>query len=151
MSFKDFFNYRPLSVLAISAGIRDILVGIGFLVGWEQITRTLIFMNYNELIPGISGLIAGGLFIAVGLAVVISCIRYNPSWMSVNLKTQSLFWLFSTLMYMLNGHFLLAAIFGLFFMLPAGYSGFYVKYHPEIFDIVHRMMNGENNEGKFER
>ena len=132
MTVKEFFSYRPVSVLAISSGVRDILLGIGFLIGWDQITRTLIYQNYEELIPGVSGFGSGALMVVVGVTVILSSLVSNRDWMSSSIKLQSLVWLFSTLMYILNGHWMLAAIFGIFFTFPAGYSGYYVKHHPPI-------------------
>lgn len=142
MSIRHFFNYRPLSVLAIAGGARDILLGFGFLSGIGEITRTLIFQNYDELIPGYTGPLMGILFVLVGLGVIVTALKYDRKWLNVGLRFQALAWLFTTLMYCLNGNFLLAAIFGLLCSFPAGYIAFYVKNHPAIDEQMKSLLRG---------
>lgn len=141
---RHFIDYRPLSVLAISGGIRDILLGVGFLFQWNQITQTLIFQNYDSLIPGWSGYGAGILLILAGVIVTITSLLYKRAWMIGGLKAQALLWLFSTLMYTLNGHFLLACIFGLLMLVPAGYIAYYVKFHPARDEELKMLLNPSN-------
>lgn len=121
-----------MSVLAMAGGTRDFLLGLGFLAGWEQITRTLIYQNYDELVPGVSGQAAGIMFIIAGLIVNFAAIKGNRKWMALALNIQAFAWMFSTLMYLLNGHYLLGAIFGVFFTFPAGYKAYYIKNHASI-------------------
>jgi len=125
-----FLKYRPLSILAMAGGIRDILLGAGFLTGFIQITQTLIYQNYEELVPGYSGGFVGLLLILSGLAVIYFATQTKRVGLVHALNVQAFLWLFSTIMYILNGHLLLAAIFGVFFTFPAGFIAFYVKYNP---------------------
>lgn len=127
---RFFCKYRPLSVLAMAGALRDILLGIGFLIGLEQITQTLIYQNYDELIPGISGPVVGVLLVAISLCTIGFAAMTKRVALTGALKVQAALWLFSTLMYILNGHWLLAGIFGIFFCFPAAFIAFYVKYNP---------------------
>ncbi len=131
-----FLKYRPLSILAMAGAVRDILLGIGFIVGWTQITQTLIYQNYDELWPGYSGMVAGIVFVVIGIGLIWAAINTKRDWLVHALNVQAFFWLFSTLMYALNGHFLLAMIFGVFFTFPAGFTAFYVKYNPPLDHII---------------
>lgn len=123
-------KYRPLSILAMASAIRDILLGIGFIAGWSDITQTLIYQNYNDLFPGYSGPVVGILFILAGVSIIIGAVKTNRRFMVQALNFQALAWLFSTIVYMLNGNFILAAIFGTFFSFPAGFMAFHIKYNP---------------------
>jgi hypothetical protein len=124
----NFTNNRPLCFLSTVGGIRDTLVGIGFIFGLEQIRQTRLFQNYDALFPGYSGLLMGIAFIAIGLVVAVTATLDKTHITRRGLKIQAYAWLFSTLMYSFNGDFILAAIFGIFFSLPAGYLAFYYKY-----------------------
>lgn len=123
-------NNRPLCFLSTVGGIRDVLIGLGFIFALEQIRQTRIFQNYEELIPGYSGLAMGWLFLIVGGVVAVTALLDKTQWTQLGLRFQAYAWLFSTIMYALNGDFLLAAIFGIFFSVPAGYLAFYYKYTP---------------------
>lgn len=111
-------------------GIRDLLIGLGFIFGLEQIQQTRIYQNYEELVPGHSGLAMGILFLVVGLFVAVTAILDKTKWTKIGLDFQAFAWLFSSLMYLMNGEVLLAVIFGVFFSIPAGYLAFYYKYAP---------------------
>lgn len=106
------------------------LIGLGFIFALEQIRQTRIFQNYEELIPGYSGLAMGWLFLLVGGLVAVTALLDKTQWTRLGLRFQAYAWLFSTFMYALNGDFLLAATFGIFFSVPAGYLAFYYKYAP---------------------
>lgn len=123
-------NNRPLCFLSTVGGIRDVLIGLGFIFALEQIRQTRIFQNYEELIPGYSGMAMGWLFLVVGLFVAVTALLDKTHWTRMGLRFQAYAWLFSTFMYALNGDFLLAAVFGIFFSVPAGYLSFYYKYAP---------------------
>lgn len=125
-----FMKYRPISILAMAGAIRDILLGIGFIAGWSDITQTLIYQNYNDLFPGFSGPLVGILFILAGLSICVGAVRTNRKFMVQALNFQALAWLFSTFVYILNGNFILAGIFGIFFSFPAGFMAFHIKYNP---------------------
>lgn len=122
-------KYRPLSVLAIAGAMRDIVLGTGFIWGLNDITRTLLYQNYNSLIPGYSGYIVGVMLILSGLSVIYGAYKGNRKRMVRALHVQSLIWLFSTLMYALNGSFILALIYGLGFSFLPGFIGLHVKFY----------------------
>lgn len=123
-------NNRPLCFLSTVGGIRDFLIGLGFVLGLEQIRQTRLFQNYDELFPGYSGLVMGALFIAVGLFVAVTATLDKTEYTRFGLQFQAFAWLFSAIMYGMSGDFLLAAIFGVFFSVPAGYLAFYYRYAP---------------------
>lgn len=120
-------KYRPLSILAAAGAIRDILFGIGFVAGWGQVIQTLIYQNYNSLIPGISGPLVGIVLILCGLLVMWGAYNSNRKRMVTALNVQALIWMFSTIVYILNGYWLLAAVFGVFFSFPAGFTAMHIK------------------------
>lgn len=127
---SNFTNNRPLCFLSTLGGIRDFLIGLGFVLGLEQIRQTRLFQNYDELFPGYSGLVMGALFIVVGLFVAVTATLDKTKFTRFGLRFQALAWLFSAIMYALSGDFLLCAIFGVFFSIPAGYLAFYYQHSP---------------------
>jgi hypothetical protein len=120
-------NDRPLSFLSIVGGVRDILIGIGFILGLDEIRQTRLFMNYDALVPGYSGIVVGVILLAVGLLVSVMATTKKIKPTRAGLTAQAFLWLFSTLMYALSGSYLLAVIFGIFFSLPAGYIAYQYK------------------------
>lgn len=127
---RHFLKYRPISILAMSGAVRDILLGLGFILGYEQITRTLIYQNYDELVPGYSGPVVGVMLILIGLFVIGFAVKTKRWLLTGALKFQAALWFFSTIMYILNGHWMLAGIFGVFFCFPALFMALYIKYNP---------------------
>lgn len=123
-------NNRPLCFMSMVGGIRDFLIGIGFVFGLEQIQQTRLFQNYDALVPGITGMGAGYLFLLIGLVVAVAALADRVEQTRLGLRFQAYAWLFSAIMYAMHGDFLLALIFGVFFSVPAGYLAFYYKYAP---------------------
>lgn len=126
-STSNFTNNRPMCFLSTVGAVRDVLIGLGFLFGLEEIRQTRLFQNYDDLIPGYSGMAVGILLFMVGLFVAVTAISDKTQWTKAGLNFQAYAWLFSTIMYALHGEFLLAAIFGVFFSIPAWYIGFCYK------------------------
>ena len=127
----DMATDRPLSLMATGLGLRDIFVGLGFLFNFNDISTTLLYQNFNGLLPGSAdGYLAGSLFLVLGLIVFVTAFMGKIHIASIGLRGQALVWLFSTIMYVINGQLLLAVIIGLFFCVAAGYLSFYFKYAP---------------------
>lgn len=123
-------NNRPLCFLSTCGGVRDSGIGVGFILGLEQIRQTRLFQNYDELVPGYTGMGVGVLLLIVGLIVAVTAVADKTKWTQIGLRIQAFVWLFSAIMYSLNGDLLLGLIFGMFFSIPAGYLAFYYKYAP---------------------
>lgn len=126
----NFTNNRPLAFLSALGGLRDFFMGLGFVLGLSQIQQTHLYQNYNALIPHFSGPAAGWLLIVIGLVVVVSALMNKTRWVQKGLRASALIWLFSTIMYGLNGDLVLASIFGIFFSIPAGYLAYYYRFSP---------------------
>lgn len=140
---RFFFKYRPISILAMAGALRDILLGIGFIIGYEQITQTLIYQNYDELVPGYSGPVVGAALILIGVLILWAASQTKRWFLTGTLKVQAALWLFSTIMYVLNGHWMLAGIFGVFFCFPALFMALYVKYNPPQDQLIAEIMQAE--------
>jgi hypothetical protein len=117
-----------MAVLAAAGGLRDAAIGVGFLFSLAEIRQTLLYQNYNELIPGITGPIVGLAFILVGLFVAWCATAGRNREARFGLRVQAFLWLFSAFMYALNGGWLLAVIFGVGFSFFAGYLAFFQKH-----------------------
>lgn len=127
---RNFFNNRPLCLISTLIGIKDIGLGLGFIFGLYEIQRTLLYQNYDELIPGMSGYIAGGLFLVTGLITVITAIWDKIEITRIGLRVSAFVWLFSGIMYASDGNWILAVALGFVFSALAGYLAYYYKYAP---------------------
>jgi len=125
---KSFLNNRPLCVIGMLSGLKDILVGTGFLFQFNQVTRTHLFQNFNELIPGYSGWIVGIFFILSGIVVITGESINKMKLARWGLRYQAYAWLFSGIMYTLDQEWILALILGGFFSVVSGYTAYYYKY-----------------------
>jgi hypothetical protein len=124
---------RPLCLIAAGLGIRDFFVGLGFIFNFSDVTQTLLYQNFTGLLHGpADGIIAGVLFIIFGLFVMVTALMNKPRPAAVGLRFQSLVWMFSAIMFFINGQFLLAIVTGLFFSIAAGYLAFFFRYGPEL-------------------
>jgi hypothetical protein len=130
---------RPLCFLASVLATKDILLGTGFILGIDNLNQGRLYSNFDALWPGMSGDLMGLLFIIVGVFVLGSVLAGRPYFVRLGLRFQAYAWLFSGLMYMLNGFFLVSIIYGFFFSILAGYLAFYFKYSKEWPDrLTHR-------------
>lgn len=123
-------NNRPLCFLSAVGGARDVLIGLGFLFGLEEIRQTRLYQNYEDLVPGYSGVAVGLLLLLIGSIVAATSLSDRVKWTRMGLNVQAFAWLFSMIMYAMHGNFVLAAVFGLFFSVPAGYLAYYYKNTP---------------------
>lgn len=125
---NNIIRNRPLAFLSIAGGLRDIIIGLAFILAWEDIRGTRLFKNYDELMPGYSGWVVGVLLLVAGIVVVVTSLTAQVPPARIGLDMQSGIWAFSTLMYALNGDFLFALILGAFFCVLASYTSYYYKY-----------------------
>jgi hypothetical protein len=125
--FSDFLRNRPLCFLSTIGGLRDFLLGLGFIFSVNQITNTVLYQNFSAIAPGVY---AGALFILMGgftmLTAFVDKIRY-ARW---GLRVQAFVWLFSAIMYALGGNWIFAFMLGGYFSVMAGYLAYYYKYAP---------------------
>jgi hypothetical protein len=121
-------NNRPLAFLSIAGAVRDIIIGLGFLLSWDDIRATRLFKNYDELIPGQSGWIVGLLMVTAGVLVIVTSLMSRVPPVRFGLDMQASIWAFSTWMYAINGDFLFALILGAFFCVSAAYTSYYYRY-----------------------
>src|SRR5688500_14605401 len=103
---------RPMRVLTAIGGIRDVIVGAGFVLGSSEVTTLQLYQNYNQLIFGISAPIAGWIFLIAGIIALVAAIKDWPIFARYALWAQSLIWLFSGWMYLLAGDLFHAIVFG---------------------------------------
>lgn len=140
---KFFFRYRPVSILGMAGAVRDILLGLGFILGFKQITHTLIYQNYNELWPDVSGPVVGVVLILIGIAIIWAAMLTKRRYLVGAFKFQAALWFFSTIMYILNGHWMLAGIFGVFFCFPAIFMALHIKYNPPQDELIAELATRE--------
>jgi hypothetical protein len=128
--FVNFFNNRPLCLLSTTAGLRDIIIGLSFLLGLEQITSTQIYKNFDELVPGYSATGAGLVFMLVGLFVAATATLDRIHLAKIGLEVQAIMWLFAAIMYAADNNWMLAIGFAGFISFVSGYISYYYKYSP---------------------
>ena len=125
--FVNFMKNRPLCLLSTLGGLRDFLLGLGFIFGVDHVTNTLLYENFNALLPGI---IAGFIFLLVGAFTMLTAFVDKIRYARWGLRFQSFIWLFSGLMYALDNKWIFAFMLGGYFSAMAGYLAYYYKYAP---------------------
>src|SRR5690348_2334770 len=122
---------RPLRLMAAGLAAKDTLLGLGFIYNLSDIAHTLLYQNFNGLAGGeMGGMIAGILLVIFGVYTLITSLVGSLNLASYGLRFEALFWLFSTIMYILNGQLLLALTNGIFFTVASGYLAFLFKWMP---------------------
>ena len=125
--FSDFLRNRPLCFLSTVGGLRDFLLGLGFIFSVDHITHTMLYSNFSEIAPGF---FAGLMFTIVGGFTMLTAFVDKIKYARWGLRAQSFIWLFSGLMYALDGSWIFAFMLGGYFSVMAGYLGYYYKYAP---------------------
>lgn len=126
----DFINNRPLCFFSFMVGLKEIAFGLGFILALEEIRQTRVYQNYDALIPGYTGIIAGVVMVIIGLFISITAIADHIEVTRPALRASAFLWLFSAFMYALNGDVILALGIGLFMSAIPGYLAFYYKHAP---------------------
>lgn len=126
----NFVNNRPLCLISTLIGIKDFLLGLGFVLMIPEITRTFLFQNFDALVPGYSGPVAGAIFMIVAAVVIVTAVWDKIEVTRVFLRASAFLWLFSGIMYAADGNWVLAVALGFFMSVLSGYIAYYYKYAP---------------------
>ena len=119
---------RPLRFLTGVGGIRDIIVGAGFLTGSTEVTSLQLYINFNSLLVGAAAPLVGWLFLIAGIVALLAAVKDWPVLASRALWVQSFLWLFSGWMYLLSGDLFHSIVFGYLFSIPAAYIAIHYKW-----------------------
>lgn len=120
---------RPFSIIGAITAIHSIVYGVGYMFGAGGFIDTVLYRNVGDLLtPTLFGLI---LFV-VGVGALWSFAKAKADSVSLFSTMQSFLWLFATLVYMLNGAWLLGLGVGLVWAALSGYAAFAFKHQVEI-------------------
>ena len=128
MHWKNRLQSKPLRVLTALGGLRDIVIGLVFIIGHTQVQSLTLYQNFDSLIPGLSGILAGIAFLSVGVFAFATAGLDMPVLAKYPLKFQALMWMFSSIVYIMSGNWLLALIYGLVNSIPAAYIAYNYTY-----------------------
>lgn len=132
-----FLNNRPLCFLSTVFSIRDFVLGLAMFLALPDVTQTLLYANLQQLGGAHGAAIFGMAFMVIALLTAGTAVASKTAWTKFGLQAQAWWWLFACMVYLMNGNWILAIIFGLLASVPSGYLAFYYKYTP-IWDIPKR-------------
>lgn len=122
-----FLNTRPLCFLSTVFSLRDFLLGLSFVLGVPDLTRTILHRNLDQL--G-GAWIYGIIFMVIAVFTAGTAILDKNKLTRLGLQVQAWFWMFACITYIVNFNYMLSLIFGLMCSIPSGYLAFYYKYNP---------------------
>lgn len=115
---------RPVRVLGFITAFHSIIYGIGYLTNWGGFDGALVGLQISNLLVNV-GLGAVLTFVGAGLMYAYSVL--NPKTIRALSYLQGLAWLFVTLLYIINGAFLLALGIGVTWSVVSVYISFATK------------------------
>lgn len=124
MGIRNALNNRPVRVLGFLTAFHSIVYGIGYLGGIGGFNGALVGLDINNIV--LTSILGGALSV-IGSLLMFAYIRMNPKTIRTFSFIQGLAWLFITLMYLLNGAYLLALGIGLVWAVISVYIAYAVK------------------------
>ncbi len=105
MGMINALNNRPIRVLGFITAFHSIVYGLGYLFGIGGFNGALVGLKINSIV--ITSIL-GSVLSIVGLLLMFAYTRMNPKTIRTGSFWQALVWLFISLMYLLNGAYLLS-------------------------------------------
>lgn len=105
MGIINALNNRPVRVLGFLTALHSLIFGVGYLSGWGGFNGALVGLEVNNLL--ITGAL-GAALTSVGSLLMFAYSRMNPKTIRGASFAQANVWLFVTLLYLVNGAYLLA-------------------------------------------
>lgn len=124
MGIANALNNRPVRVLGFVTALHSVVYGTGFLTGVGGFNGALVGLQVSSL--ALTNIL-GSVLIIVGVLLAWAYARLNPKTIQFVSQAQAFIWLFVSLMYLLNGAFLLAICVGLVWSIISGYIAYATK------------------------
>jgi hypothetical protein len=131
---QRFLLTRPITILGILSALHSIVYGVGFIFGAGGFSRTVLYMETSQVMDP---MYFGVGLLAIGLAVMVSFLRGKNRTVSVSSFTQSFIWFFATLIYWLNGEYLLGIGIALLWTLISQYVSYCYRHLDDIKDYIY--------------
>lgn len=110
MGLHNLITTKPVRVLGFVTAAHSLTYGIGFLTNYGGFDGALVGLQLNSfLVSGILGI----LLVIAGALLMFAFVRMNPKTIKLMSYIQGMLWFFVTLLYLINGAYLLALGIGL--------------------------------------
>jgi hypothetical protein len=121
MGITNALNNRPVRVLGFISAIHSFIYGFGYITAMGGFTGTVLYVNFGDKI---STQVFGVILLITGSLLAFAYSRNNPKTVRAATIVQTAVWLFATMMYLLNGAYLLALGISLPWVLLSSYIAF---------------------------
>lgn len=116
-------------MLGFLTAFHSIIYGLGYLSSWGGFDGALVGLEVNNIYVNI---LLGGVLTFVGITLMYAYSVLNPKTIRIVSYLQGLAWLFVTLLYVINGAFLLALGIGVTWTVISVYISFATKNRQKI-------------------
>lgn len=147
MGVTNALNNRPVRVLGFVTALHSLVYGIGYLTSWGGFGGALVGLDVRSLaITNTLGIVLS----VVGAILMWAYARLNPKTIRTLSRMQSLIWLFITMLYLVNGAYLLALGVGFTWAIVSGYLAYSTKNRVNIlaYDRTEQAMQDTQDENQ---
>lgn len=124
MGLTNALNNKPIRTLGFITALHSLVYGAGYLSGWGGFNGALVGLAVNNT-PLTTAL--GTVLTLVGGFLMFAYARMNPNTIHYVSNAQTAVWFFITLMYLINGAWLLALGVGFTWTIISAYIAFASK------------------------
>lgn len=145
MGITNALNNRPVRVLGFVTALHSLVYGIGYLTSAGGFGGALVGLDVRSL--AITNSL--GIVLTISGAVLMwAYARLNPKTIRTLSRIQSLIWLFITMLYLVNGAYLLALGVGFTWAIVSGYLAYATRNRVSIlaYDRTDRAMQDTEDE-----
>lgn len=117
-------NYRPNTTIAVISALHSLAVGVGFIFNLAAVKALALYPLVIFMTPQLFGL----LFVVVSIVTIAGLVLERSGLVSYGSDVQSAVWLFTFILYVINGYWYIGLINAIFWSIIAGYTGFAFKH-----------------------